>query len=257
MKNPISLSLLLVGAGIAGSFTALPAQAFSFSTSGIEVEGTLDLTFTAAIGRFQSSLNLYKLDTAGAPQLVIADIFRETGPGISSTVTPTEAAITLNTGIYTFGITIPNRNYGGFNGSNGFSRDVVFSTTALNNGIFSNRTSQQAVFGLANNINIAGATGTGIGQKDGTAFASLNPGGAGNFTGSSLTAQDLATGIIIGFDDTGASQDSDYNDFVFQVQSRDHTGVQPVPEPTTMAGLFLAGAGLLYGRKKLKVTSER
>jgi hypothetical protein len=49
-------------------------------------------------------------------------------------------------------------------------------------------------------------------------------------------------GISIAFDDLGNGDDSDFNDFKVQAAA--------VPEPLTMSGIALAGAGLAYARRQ-------
>lgn len=52
----------------------------------------------------------------------------------------------------------------------------------------------------------------------------------------------FAGGSTIWFDDRGAGNDKDFNDFGVTAQA--------VPEPLTMGGLALAGAGLAYARRR-------
>jgi hypothetical protein len=51
-----------------------------------------------------------------------------------------------------------------------------------------------------------------------------------------------AGGISIAFDDRGNNDDADFNDFRLQAEA--------VPEPLTMGGIALAGAGLAYARRQ-------
>lgn len=55
---------------------------------------------------------------------------------------------------------------------------------------------------------------------------------------------DVATGAEVAFDDRGAGDDKDFNDFRVRAQVAD------VPEPTTLAGLGLAAASLAFLRRR-------
>jgi hypothetical protein len=64
---------------------------------------------------------------------------------------------------------------------------------------------------------------------------------------NALFAGDVFSGTTVIFDDDGANNDNDLNDFVFTARA---TPVASVPEPTTIAGLGLVAGALAVSRRR-------
>jgi hypothetical protein len=64
---------------------------------------------------------------------------------------------------------------------------------------------------------------------------------------NALFAGDVFNTTTVIFDDDGANNDQDLNDFVFTARA---TPVASVPEPTTIAGLGLVAGALAVSRRR-------
>ncbi len=210
------------------------AQAFSFGTSGIKFDSntTVKFNFVQANGWFKSTLSVYEvIQNAGGTYSLgskVADLFREMsnvnpGSGPSNgyysshvsqggVVETVQNTVTFLAGkIYT--LALSSVTPGGAN------MGTVFSMNALNLG-----GGQRAVFGAPHSTAINGNDGVALPSPG--SYSSVNP-----FSGP----------VTIGFEDTVGGGDRDYNDFVITAEA---------PEPLTISGLALGGAGLLAARRR-------
>lgn len=211
------------------------AQAYSFNSSGISFDKDTTVTFTMgkSHGSFISSLGIYQVN--GTTPSKVYDLFWETKKsdngnangwmgtfGNTLTSATGNAVVTykfLANKVYSLGLT----SYKKIGTRPAQLVGTVFSTTSLN-GAFG----QGAVFSSSGTDGVTG---------DGRYFDSygdmqdVNP---AEFT-------DLTKGAAISFDDGGKANDKDYNDFTFTAA---------VPEPLTMGGMLLGGAGMAIARKR-------
>jgi hypothetical protein len=211
------------------------AQAYSFNSSGISFskDTTVKFEMGKSHGSFISSLGIYQVN--GSTPSRVYDLFWETQKsdngrangwmgtfGNTLTSTTGSAIVTykfLANKVYTLGLT----SYKKIGNKPMQLVGTVFSTTSLN-GAFG----QGAVFS---------STGTDGVTGDGRYFDSygdmqdVNP----------VEFTDLTKGAAISFDDGGNGADKDYNDFTFTAA---------VPEPLTMGGMLLGGAGMAIARKR-------
>ncbi len=210
------------------------AQAFSFGTGGIKFDSNTDVKFNFVQGNgwFQSTLSVYEVikNASGSYSLgsKVADLFKETrnvnvGSGAHNgyysshvsqggVVETVQSTVTFLAGkIYTLALSSVTPK--------GASMGTVFSMSALNLG-----KGQRAVFGAPHSTAISG--------NDGVALTSPSSYSSGNpFSGP----------VTIGFEDTVGGGDRDYNDFIVTAEA---------PEPLTISGLALGGAGLLAARRR-------
>lgn len=217
--NPKFLASLASSATAAGMLLGFggPVQAASFGTSGIQFnqDTEVNFTFLKSQGAAISSLGIY--DASGT---LLQTLFSEVGaadPGYESadqgwlgTASNLAGAPTAS---YTF---LANTLYTlGLSGTLfGSPMTTVFSTSGLNPG-----GDQQAVFGS-------------IGGSEGNAY-----GAAGTQTSANPFAP-----VAISFEDFSYGGDKDFNDFTFSAEV--------VPEPLTIAGMALGGAGLAIARRR-------
>jgi len=79
-------------------------------------------------------------------------------------------------------------------------------------------------------------------RSDGGPMFSTNNLNSSNSQQALFNGNVFSGGSQIRFDDRGAGNDKDFNDFVVKAEA--------VPEPLTMGGIALAGAGLAYARRR-------
>ena len=219
------------------------AQAFSFGTDGMSFNHNTDVRFNFIQSNnwFQSTVSLYEVTTNAQGDLVpvlVANLFRETRNsdngsrnGFLGTIAPggaVEIAEPSNpeltiinpakvsfpfvaNKVYALGLTSLNPNGG--------TPRTVFTMNALNVG-----GGQRAVFGANHS--------TAPNGEDGVALA--NPG--------QYSSGNPFPSVSIGFEDTyWNAGDGDFNDFIVTAEA---------PEPLTIGGLALGGAGLLAARRR-------
>ena len=222
--NTKLLSALTATAAATALFGAgAPAQAASFGTTGIQFDKDTDikLNFKQSHGMYQSSLGIYSVKDSAVS--LVKTLFSETKSSdnqwenewkgtLGNTVVGSGSVVFkfLANQIYTLGLD------SGWGGS-------VYSTSSLNSG------SQQAVFGGQSQLWNA------LDRESTNTFQA-----AGQFTnglGSLFNG-----GTLIGFDDRGNSNDSDFQDLTVSAEA--------VPEPMTMTGLALGLGGLVAARRR-------
>ncbi|MBD1883904.1 PEP-CTERM sorting domain-containing protein [Microcoleus vaginatus] len=222
MNTKLLSALTATAAATALFGAAVPAQAFSFGTTGIQFgqDTTIKFNFKESHGMYQSSLGIYSVDNSAVS--LVKTLFSETKSSdnqwenewkgtLGNTVLGGSEVFTfLANKIYTLGLD------SGWGGS-------VYSTSSLNSG------SQQAVFGGHSQLWSA------LDKESTSTFQA-----AGQFTnglGSLFNG-----GTLIGLDDRGNSNDSDFQDFTVSAEA--------VPEPMTMTGLALGLGGLVAARRR-------
>ncbi len=175
---------------------------------------------------YQSSLGIYSVENSAVS--LVKTLFSETKSSdnewenewkgtLGNTVLGGSEVFTfLANKIYTLGL---DSDWGG----------SVYSTSSLNSG------SQQAVFGGHSQLWSA------LDKETTSTFQA-----AGQFTnglGSLFNG-----GTLIGFDDRGNRNDSDFQDFTVSAEA--------VPEPMTMTGLALGLGGLVAARRRASKTTS-
>lgn len=194
------------------------AQTLKFGADGIQFEKDtwLEFTFKENNGWFNSTLAVYEIMADGSASKV-QDLFGE--------VEDAKASFTFTAGkIYSLGLTnyTPDGNKAG---------KTIYSTSRLNWAYKNGGAGyQQALFGQKEEF----PTLTEAGGVPGNEFAN-----AGDY----VSADPLSgTGAKIAFEDSGMpfGADADYNDFI----------IQAAPEPITVTGLALGGAGLFAARRR-------
>jgi hypothetical protein len=210
---------LFVAATAAATATilfALPgfAQTLKFGTQGIQFEQDtwLQFTFKENNGWFNSTLAVYEILGNGRANNV-GELVGE--------VVDSKASFTFLAGkVYSLGLTNFNPNTGDQVGR------TIYSTTSLNWAYKNGGAGyQQSLFS----------------QKED--FPGITEGQAIGAAASYISADPLTgSGAKISFEDSGMpfGADGDYNDFVVQV----------APEPITMTGMALGGAGLFAARRR-------
>ncbi len=219
------------------------AQAFSFGTGGIKFDSNTDVkfNFVQANGWFKSTLSVYEViqNAPGSYSLgpKVADLFRErsnVNPGSGAhngyysshvsqggVVETVQSTVTFLAGkIYTLALSSVTPK--------GHSMGTVFSMNALNLG-----GDQRAVFEAPHSTAINGNDGVALPDR-------------GNYSSADPFQPPVAPGqifkpVTIGFEDTVGGGDRDYNDFIVTAEA---------PEPLTISGLALGGAGLLAARRR-------
>ncbi len=255
MNNKLFATITATATATALLGFAGAAQAFTFGTSGMSFSQNTDVkfNFVQANGWFQSTLSLYEVTTNASGDLVatkVVDLFRETrnvdvgsgahngflstagGPNsavqiaepsnpLLTIINPSKISFTfLANRVYTLGLTSVTPT--------GESRGTVYSMSALNVG-----GGQRAVFEAPHST-----------APDGNDGASLfNPGdysSANPFLPPTAPGQTFKP-VVIGFEDQVGGGDRDFNDFIITAEA---------PEPLTIGGLALGGAGLLAARRR-------
>ena len=231
LKSTSVLAGLLATSAL--TLSTVPAQAATlFGNEGIrfDVDTIVDFSFVRSQGLFKSTLSIVRAnDLTGVKDLFTEDkAFDVTSPDFfgfcPGTVTasgPSSActnSFLFQGGVdYSFALNSGNNNPAGTNG-------IVYSTNSLNT-----PESQQAFF--------FSPPVPGPGQPIPKA---PNPSSGDPFAGP----------VVISFDDKGAANDQDFQDFIFTAQAR------PVPEPATLGGLAMVGGamGMLRRRKRAQVS---
>lgn len=223
------------------SFSAPAKAAFSFGTGGISFDRdtTVNFTFVSSQGAARSSLQIFNVSNLTNS---VATLFNETrnvdvGGGNNTGWLGTFRSETNTGGAVVGGDASRQNPFGsitqsfkflagqvytlGLVGRGGGAAPLVFSTSSLNSSFGG---SQQAVFGSTGS---RGPDGTAF---DGSPFQAANP---------------FAGGVAVSFDDRGGrtANDRDFQDFTVMAEAE-------VPEPLTMGGLLLGGAGLAYARRR-------
>ncbi|MEG4578264.1 PEP-CTERM sorting domain-containing protein [Microcoleus sp. MON1_C5] len=224
MNTKLLSALTATAAATALFGAAVPAQAFSFGTTGItfDQDTTIKFNFKESHGQYQSSLGIYSVENSAAS--LVKTLFSETKSSdnewenewkgtLGNTVlgSGSEVFTFLANKIYTLGL---DSDWGG----------RVFSTSALNN-----LRTQQAVFGGQEQL------WNGLNKETTNVFKA-----AGEFTNGAGSL--FNGGTLISFDDRGNSKDSDFQDFTVSAEA--------VPEPMTMTGLALGLGGLVAARRR-------
>lgn len=233
------LSILLTA--IAGSaISAMPAQAFSFGTSGISfaTDTTLEFEVLQTYGAYKSDLRVYEVvgGELGADLGVLFGEYKASddaagpfGRAGSDPIGTSGNAVVGSPAYFTFlagkTYTLAVENYGFWQNKdtqNPFY-PTVYSTTALNTDL-----EQRAVFGSTGGSELNGF--------DAFNYTEGNP--FGNY-------------LTISFDDAGNNDDKDYQDFTLQAMVLD---MESTPEPATLAGLGIVAGGMFLSssRKKQK-----
>ncbi|MEG5173125.1 PEP-CTERM sorting domain-containing protein [Microcoleus sp. B3-D7] len=223
--NTKLLSALTATAAATALFGAgAPAQAFSFGTNGITFsqDTSVKFNFKESHGGYTSSLGIYSVKDSA--RTLVSTLFSETKSSdddwenewkgtLGNTVLGSGSTVFtfLANQIYTLGLN------SGTNGS-------VYSTSAFNS-----KGSQQAVFGAQSQLWNA------LDKETTNAFKA-----AGEYTNGFDSL--FNGGTLIGFDDRGGGNDSDFQDFTVSAEA--------VPEPMTMTGLALGLGGLVAARRR-------
>jgi hypothetical protein len=232
---------------IVGLASLAPAQAASFSsTSGISFgkDTTVTFEFLESAGLHRSELKVFELDASGNAIGDGSDLFGEiqahdggngfdfTKPGTplgtcGITVLDCETNFTFEAGKnYTLGLYSYFRNP---NGTNNRLESISYLTqkgwmrTSGNEG-------REVGVETEGQLFLLGSLGS---EVDKVKFD--NP---GDFLGG-----DVTDWLNIGIDDSGNSQDADYNDFKFRAKA------VSTPEPTVLLGLAVAAGGMFMTRR--------
>jgi hypothetical protein len=216
------------------------AQAFTFGNDGMSFSQNMDIKFNfiQSNGWFKSTLSVYEVTTGANGKLqttLVADLFKEmkntdngskngflaTAEEKGGVVRTINNTVTFLAGkVYTLGLSSVTPT--------GDSRGTVYTMSALNQ-----KGQQRAVFEAPHSTSPNG--------NDGAAL--LNPGGyssANPFLPPTAPGQ-IFKPVVIGFEDQVGGGDRDYNDFIVTAEA---------PEPLTIGGLALGGAGLLAARRR-------
>ncbi|MCL1473037.1 PEP-CTERM sorting domain-containing protein [Argonema antarcticum] len=233
MKTNLFASLTAAAAAIVS--LSVPAQAASllagesFGNDGIKfLENTkVDFNFNETHGSFQSTVKIFEVG-ANNQLTFIKDVFGESKGSDNGSANgwlgTCGNTVLVCTNSYTFEAS-KTYTLGLDSGGDG----IVYSTKALNP--FATGGTQQAVF------NSFGS----LGQADTTTYSAANQ--------AQYAAGDpLANLVKIGFDDRGNGNDKDFQDVTLTVSAS--RIVASVPEPTTLAGLALAGTALVFSRRR-------
>lgn len=232
MNAKLFATLAATATTVAISGISAPAHAFVFGTDGIQFDKDtkVDFKFLESHGSHTSALNLFEVGP-GNVMTKVSSLFWETkssddtwknewkgtyGNTVASSSGVNKVSYTFKAGIqYVLGLTSKNID--------GNAAGTVYSTNAFNNPAGT----QQAVFGNTSTMtSLIGGGQAFVGQ--GSSYTTGNP-----FAGG---------GAVISFDDMGANNDKDFQDFTVKAEA--------VPEPLTMGGIALAGAGLSYARRR-------
>lgn len=248
--NTKLIATLSATAAVAGALlSSAPAQAYSFSTGGIsfDQDTQVNFKFIQSNGANKSSLGIYTVNgnTIGAK---VADLFSEQDrsdnyaalgnaaskangyQGTAANLTgASEVVFTFLAGqVYTLGLF----NQGWQSTWTRYSTtDLMLADGTYANALGSSKTGSNPL-GTKYQKAVFGASGSKV--VDGQAFAGVN--------GFQSANPFFSGGIAIGFEDSSAAGDADFNDFTVTAEA--------VPEPLTMGGLALGGAWLAAARRR-------
>jgi hypothetical protein len=211
------------------------AQAFSFGNDGMSFNQNMDVKFNfiQSNGWFQSTLSVYEVNNGVA--MKVADLFQEvknsdngskngflgTIEGGAVQVVNTTVTFLANK-VYALGLTSASPDGTG-------TPRTVYTMNALNVG-----GGQRAVFEAPHSTALNGNDGAALVNPGG--YASANPFQPPTNPGN------IFKPVVIGFEDIyWNAGDADYNDFIVTAEA---------PEPLTIGGLALGGAGLLAARRR-------
>lgn len=230
LKSTSFLAGLLATSAL--TLSTVPAQAATlFGNQGLKFDKDtlVDFSFLRSQGLFKSTLSIVKADKTPEKDLFTEDqAFDVTSPDFfgfcPGTVTasgPSSActnSFLFQGGVeYSFALNSGNNKPAGTNG-------IVYSTNSLNT-----PESQQAFF-----------FSPPVPEPGEDIPKAPNPSSGDPFAGP----------VVISFDDKGAANDADFQDFIFTAQAR------PVPEPATLGGLAMVGGAMamLRRRKRAQVS---
>ncbi len=231
LKSTSVLAGLLATSAL--TLSTVPAQAATlFGNQGLKFDKDtiVDFGFKRSQGLFKSTLSIVTADKTPVKPLFTENVpFDVTSPDFlgfcpktvtaSGTASDCTNSFLFQAGVtYSFALDSGNNNPAGTNG-------IVYSTNSLNT-----PESQQAFFFQGVNVPPVNDNPTSPG----------NPSSADPFVGP----------VTIAFDDKGAENDKDFQDFIFTAQAR------PVPEPATLGGLAMVGGAMamLRRRKRAQVS---
>jgi hypothetical protein len=230
LKSTSVLAGLLATSAL--TLSTVPAQAATlFGNEGIkfDVDTIVDFNFVRSQGLFQSTLSIVTAnDLKVVKPLFTENVpFDKTSPDFfgfcpktvtaSGTASDCTNSFLFQAGVdYSFALNSGAGNPAGTNG-------IVYSTNSLNTPV-----SQQAFF-FKPPV-----------PSEGDRPTAPNPSSGDPFAGP----------VVISFDDLGANNDKDFQDYIFTAQAR------PVPEPATLGGLALVGGAMamLRRRKRAQVS---
>ncbi len=243
-------TLTAAAATVAISSFAAPAHAAaqSFGTNGIkfDTDTLVDFSFIESHGSYKSALNIVDVSNLASP---VASLFYEAKPSdsfatnaqgqvtggwnnewkgtygnaVQSSTGTNKVSFTFKAGVE-YALQLVSKDMMGSNAG------TLYSTSALNTATGG---SQQTVFASAATIsNLIGGGKPFVGK-------------AGNYTSGNPFAPG---GLALSFDDRGNNNDGDFQDFTVRAEA--------VPEPLTMGGIALAGAGMSLARRRQQKQSK-
>jgi hypothetical protein len=212
------------------------AQAFSFGNDGMSFNQNMDIKFNFIQSNnwYKSTVSLYEVNNGVATKVV--DLFKETQNSdngskngylgtLGKAVQAVNTSFTFLAGkVYALGLTSVKPD------GTGPAR-TVYTMNSLNVG-----EGQRAVFEAPHSTALNGNDGAALERNANYPYSSADP-----FQPPVAPGQ-IFKPVVIGFEDTyWNAGDGDYNDFIVTAEA---------PEPLTIGGLVLGGAGLLAARRR-------